>query len=225
MADLAMLRLRMLFQSFIPLPEAFSAYEAAGGHPVDLDHVQFWQILFQTGFARRSRYDDPNAPPPPNLGMNQIYSTIHRKILSETLADAMNVNLRPITIPDAEKGPRARSFEIALDDLRHSIVPRISDQQASAKAKGLARLIKWWRDIERYEPLFLAEEKAEIENLLQHPFPNHAAAWAAFCDLIKANQLDAAMAIDICNAHVTRDAALMAGAMGGLANAVLAPLE
>src|SRR5690606_31916935 len=31
MADLAMLAIRMLFQDFVPLPQAFSAYEAAGG--------------------------------------------------------------------------------------------------------------------------------------------------------------------------------------------------
>ncbi|WP_260583829.1 hypothetical protein [Sphingopyxis sp. PET50] len=93
MADLAMLCLRMLFQGFVPLPQAFAAYEAAGGHPVDLARLRYWRLLFQTGFARRSRYDDPDAPPPPNLGMNLVYSTIHRRVLSEALADAAGVRL------------------------------------------------------------------------------------------------------------------------------------
>src|SRR3546814_13897035 len=88
MADLAMLCLRMLCQGFVPLPQAFAAYEAAGGHRVDLARLRYWRLLFQTGFARRSRYDDPDAPPPPNLGMNLVYSTIHRHVLSDALAEA-----------------------------------------------------------------------------------------------------------------------------------------
>src|SRR3546814_7484719 len=93
MADLAMLCLRMLCQGFVPLPQAFAAYEAAGGHRVDLARLRYWRLLFQTGFARRSRYDDPDAPPPPNLGMNLVYSTIHRRVLSEALAEAAGVAL------------------------------------------------------------------------------------------------------------------------------------
>src|SRR3546814_13877110 len=77
MADLALLCLRMLFQDFVPLPQAFAAYEAAGGHRIDLARLRYWRLLFQTAFARRSRYDDPDAPPPPNPGMNLVSSTIH----------------------------------------------------------------------------------------------------------------------------------------------------
>ncbi len=149
MADLAMLCLRMLFQGFVPLPEAFAAYEAAGGHKVDLARLRYWRLLFQTSFARRARYEDPDAPPPPNLGMNLVYSTIHRRVLSEALAEAAGIALPPVALPDAPTGAHDRSFAIALDDIRDSIVPRIADQQAAVKAKGMARLIKWWRAIER----------------------------------------------------------------------------
>jgi prepilin-type processing-associated H-X9-DG protein len=224
MADLAMICLRALFQPFVPMPQAFAAYEAAGGHVVDLARVRYWRLLFQTGFARATRYSDPEAPPPPNLGMNMVYSTIHRRVLSEALAEAAGVALEPVSLPDAPEGPRHRAFAIALDDLRDMIVPRLPDQQAAVKAKGLARLVKWWRDIERYEPAFLEAERREIGEALDHEFALHADAWAALCGAIAARTLSFATAIRLINAHVTREAALMTDAMGGLARTQFAPL-
>ncbi|MEP7350192.1 MAG: phosphotransferase family protein [Sphingorhabdus sp.] len=218
MADLAMLCLRSLFQPFVPLPDAFAAYEEAGGHKVDLARVRYWRLLFQTQFARTARLDDPDAPPPPNLGMNKVYATIHRRVLSEALAQEAGVALSPFTLPDASHGPNHRSFEIALADLKDVILPRISDQQAAAKTKGLARLVKFWRDSERFGAGFQEAERQEIGAALGKDFSDHSLAWAAFCAAVNAGSLDQATAIHLCNAHVTRDSVLMADAMGGLAN-------
>ncbi|MEW6404175.1 MAG: phosphotransferase family protein [Chloroflexota bacterium] len=225
MADLAMLCLRMLFQPFVPLPSAFAAYEAAGGYPVNLDRVRYWRLLFQTGFARASRFNDPDAPPPPNLGMNMVYSTIHRRVLSEALAEAAGVELEPVALPDAPLGAHHRSFEIALDDIRDIVVPRLADQQAAVKAKGLARLVKWWRDIERFESGFHEVERVEIGTALAREFTSYAESWAAYCAAVKAGALNRETAIQIANAHATRDAALMADAMGALAKTQFAPLS
>src|SRR3546814_15921783 len=122
MADLAMLCLRMLFQGFVPLPQAFAAYEAAGGHRVDLARLRYWRLLFQTGFARRSRYDDPDAPPPPNLGMNPVSATIHRRVLAGALAAAAGVRLPAVAWPDCAPGAPGRSVAGALDDIRDTTV-------------------------------------------------------------------------------------------------------
>lgn len=225
MADLAMLAIRMLFQTFVPLPQAFAAYEAAGGHKVDLPRLRYWRLLFQTSFARRSRYDDPDAPPPPNLGMNLVYSTIHRRVLSHALAEAAGIDLPPVAMPDAPPGAHDRSFAIALDDIRDTIVPRLADQQAAVKAKGMARLIKWWRAIERFEPGFQAVEKAEIETALALEFADYRTAWAAFRDAVAGDRIATGSAIILCNAHETREASLMADAMGGLADTKFAPLQ
>ncbi|NIJ36778.1 aminoglycoside phosphotransferase [Sphingopyxis panaciterrae] len=225
MADLAMLAIRMLFQGFVPLRQAFAAYEAAGGHRVDLPRLIYWRLLFQTSFARRSRYDDPAAPPPPNLGMNLVYSTIHRRVLSHALAEAAGIALPPVMLPDAPIGAHDKSFAIALDDIRDTIVPRVADQQAAVKAKGMARLIKWWRAIERFEPGFHAAEQAEIEAALAQGFADYRAAWAAFRDAVAGDRIANDAAIILCNAHETREAALMADAMGGLADTKFAPLQ
>jgi hypothetical protein len=102
---------------------------------------------------------------------------------------------------------------------------RLSDQQAAVKAKGMARLIKWWRAIERFGPGFHAAEKSEIEAALGRDFADHAAAWSAFHDAVAADRIAIDRAIILCNAHEAREAALMADAMGGLAATKFAALE
>src|SRR3546814_16336754 len=82
--------------------------------------------------------------------MNLVYSTIHRRVLSEALAEAAGVALPAVALPDAAPGAHERSFALALDDIRDTIVPRLADQQAAVTAQGLARLVKWWRATERY---------------------------------------------------------------------------
>ena len=224
MADLAMLCLRMLFQPFVPLPDAFEAYEAAGGVAVDLDRVRFWRLFFQVGFANRARYDDPAAPPPPNLGMNMVYSTIHRRVLAEALAEVSQVDLPLVPLPEAPPARHDRSYAIALDDLRDFIVPRLTDQQAAVKAKGLARLVKWWRTIERLGPGYEAAERRELSEAFGQDFTTLAASRSALGQAVAARTLDHATAIRLCHAQVTRDAALMADAMGGIADTRFAPL-
>ena len=112
-----------------------------------------------------------------------------------------------------------------LEDKYAHIVPRLADQQAAVKAKGMARLIKWWRAIERFEPGFHAAEKAEIEAALALDFPDYRTAWSAFRDAVAGDRIATDAAIILCNAHEVREAALMADAMGGLADTKFAPLQ
>jgi aminoglycoside phosphotransferase len=231
MADLAMLCLRNLFQPFIPLPEAFAAYEAAGGVKVDLARVRFYRLYFQARFAgSTARLNDPDHPPPPVYGMSLVYGTTHLRVLCEALAEAAGVALEPIVLPAPPEGAHHRSFQIALDDLRTAIVPRLADQQASSKAKGLARLIKWWRDCERYGPAFDAMELAELSQALGpkalgQPFASVAEGRAALRQAVIAHAIDDAAAIQLCHKRTTRERALLADAMGALANSHFPPLE
>lgn len=225
MADLAMICLRMLIQPFVPLGEVFASYRAAGGFPIDIPRIRFWRLFFQVGFAgRSSRFTDPAAPPPPNLGMNMVYSMIHRRVLAEAAAEAMGVALEPVEMPDAPEGPRWRSYQIALDDLRDAIVPHVADQRAAAKAKGLARLVKWWRDIERYEAAFHAAELRELSTALATPFHSVHDGRDALASKVSAHSIDPVVALRLCHAQTARESALMADAMGALAKSTFEPL-
>ena len=187
--------------------------------------VRYWRLLLQTGFASRARLDDPTAPPPPNLGMNMVYAMVHRRVLAEALAEASGVTLPAVDLPHAPAGLHDRSYQVALDDLRDTIVPRLADEQAAVKAKGMARLVKWWRAIERYGPGFAAAERAELVAALDANFVTLADARAALRDAVHDGKLSDAAALRLCHAGIVRDAALMADAMGSLADTHFAPLD
>ena len=225
MADLAMICIRNLFQPFVPLPEAFAAYEAAGGANVDLDRVRYYRAFFQVGFTGGAiAAGNPDAPPPPALGMNLVYSTAHMRILNEALAEAAGLDLQDLELPDAAPGAHHRSFEIALADLRDVIVPRAADQQAATKAKGLARLVKWWRDSERWGPAFERDEIAELSAAFGRPVASVAEGRQLFSSAILGGGIDLATAIRLCHARVTRDTKLAADAMGAFATTHYKPL-
>jgi aminoglycoside phosphotransferase len=224
MADLAMLCIRNLFQPFMPLAEAFATYEAAGGARVDLDRVRFWRLFFETGFSGGRRDADPNAPAPPLLGMSMVYTAIHRRALTEALAEAMGTALPEANMPDAPPGAHQRTYDIALDDLKESIVPRLADQHAAAKAKALSRLVKWWRDVARYGPGFEAVELAELSEAMGRAFSDLAQARQAFSSAMLAKSIDQLTALRLCHAPTSRDVRLLADAMSYLADTRFAPL-
>lgn len=225
MEDLAMLCIRNLFQPFIPLPEAFAAYEAAGGAKLDLDRVRYYRLFYQVRFASSlSRINDPKAPPPV-YGTSLVYGMTHLRVLCEALAEAAGIQVQSVTPPVAPPGIHQSSFEAALSDLREVIVPRLSDQQAAAKAKGLARLAKWWRDIERFGPTFEALERVEFAKTLGRNFSSAAEARGALCKAVLARAVDLQTALRLCHLSTSLDSALLADAMGAFASSRFAPLE
>lgn len=225
-ADLAMIAIRNLFQPFIPLRDAFAAYAAAANVTVDLDRVRYYRVFFQTQFASPPEaLSRAGAAASPVLGTSLVYATVHMKVLAQALAEAMSVDLAPVALPDAPPGPRARVFETALEDIKDFIVPRLVDQEASAKAKGLARLVKWWRDIERWGPAFERDEFAELSEALGARPATIAAGRAALCERIVARAVDPALALRLCHAQVSRAAALCADAMGAFSTTGFKPLH
>jgi aminoglycoside phosphotransferase (APT) family kinase protein len=224
MEDLAMLCLRNLIQPFVPLPEAFAAYEAAGGARVDLDRLRYYRLFYQTKWGGRAgRFTDPGTPPPPVIGMSLMFSTMHRLVLTEALSEIMGVELIKVATPEAPPAQYERTFEVALSDLRDFIVPRL-DQQASAKAKGLARLVKWWRDSARYGPALQAAELDELARTFGRRFGSVQEGRQALCEAILSHAIDPAGAMRHCQRITGSERIVLSDSMGALADTHFAPL-
>ena len=213
--DLAGIWVRMLFNPFLPPREIFEVYEKASGRPVDVDRVRFYRLFFQISFTVPSQAiaDDPDSPPA-MLGTRLLFSAAHLRVITQQIAELSQVALDPVTVPDCPPGPADRSFAIALEDLREVIVPRAGDQQASAKAKSLARMIKFWRQRERCGAAFDAAEIAEIRAAIGGDHGSVGAARAALGRAVAERTIDSAAALQLCNARVTRETLLMGDAMG-----------
>jgi hypothetical protein len=215
MEDLAGVWVRMLFNSFIPLRDLFATYEAASGRKVDVDRVRYYRLFFQLSFTVPSGAieNDPKSPPA-MMGTRMLFSTAHLRIIVQQTAELAGLALEPYTPPDAAPSAADRTFEVALQDLREVIVPRAADQLSSAKAKSLARMIKLWRQRERYGATFDAAEIAEVADALGQSFSSLAAARRALAIAVAEKRIDRLAALNLCNRRMLRETELMGDAMG-----------
>lgn len=226
MEDLAGIWVRMLFNPFLPPREIFDVYERATGRKVDVERVRYFRLFFQLSFTVPSQAiaDDP-ASPPAMLGTRMLFSAAHLRIITRQLAELAGTALDPVTIPDCPATPADRSFAIALEDLREVIVPRAADQQAAAKAKSLARMIKFWRQRERYGAAFDDAEIAEVRHAIGGEYAAVGDARRALGRAVADKEIAPDAALQLCNARVTRETVLMGDAMGWFRDTYFQPCE
>lgn len=218
MEDLAQIAVRSLIQPFVPMREVFAAYAAASGRPVDLARVRFHRLYFQLSFSVPSTA--LAAAPDVATGASgtaMLYGTMHRRVMVKSVAELSGIAPADPVLPECAPSPDDRLFRTALDDLRADIVPSAGNQRAAAKAKELARLVKYWRMRSRYGAAFDAAELAEIRTVLPEAPDDVAEARALLARAIAEDGVDFAAALQLCHARVTRETFLMADAMGALA--------
>ncbi|MET0250067.1 MAG: phosphotransferase family protein [Sphingobium sp.] len=224
--DVAQIWVRMLFNPFVPMREVLDAYEAASGRAVDIARLLYHRLYFQISFTVPGQASelDPNSPPAV-LGTRMLFSTAHLRIIVQELSELTGIALAPVDLPDVPPGPTDRSFAIALDDIRDVIVPRAADQQAAAKAKSLARMIKFWRQRARYGAAFDTAEIAEVSAALGASFISVKDARRALGLAVAEKRIDRASALQLCHARMTRETKLMGDAMGWYKDTYFPPLD
>lgn len=224
--DLAGAWVRALFQPFVPMQMLFDAYAAASGRAVDVARVKYFRLYFQMGFmvAGHAAIHAGTGPRQALPGISMVFHTAHMRVIVESLAEMSGQVLIDAVVPDAPVTGVDRTFAFALDDIAEAIVPRLSDQQAAAKAKSLARLVKYWRNRERYGAVFDAAERASVGATLGRGFASAAEARSALAHALLADSVDPAVALQLCHERMQRDTFLMADAMGSLATCHFPPL-
>lgn len=219
MEDLAQIWVRSLIQPFVPMRDVFAAYAAAGGVPVDLVRIKYHRLYFQIGFsvAGHAAQYGADAPQSAMIGASLMFNTMHRRIIVASLAELTGQVLIDPVLPDCPAGWTDRTYAAALDDLRDEIVPALPNQRATAKAKSLARLVKFWRRRDRYGAAFDQAELAEIGAFLGLAPNSLAEARSAFGQAVAERRVDRGAALQLCHNRVVRETFLMADAMGALA--------
>lgn len=219
MEDLAQIWVRSLIQPFVPMREAFAAYERASGRPVDVARVKYHRLYFQLGFSVAGQVTQAAAggTPGASTGTAMLYGTMHRRIIVESLAELSGEVLVTPDLPDCPAQWTDAGFAAALADLKDEIVPGLGSERASAKAKALARMVKFWRMRERYGAAFDAQERAELGAVLDPAPADLLAARAALGAAIAAGKLDFATALQLCHNRTVRETFLMRDALGALA--------
>jgi hypothetical protein len=113
------------------------------------------------GAAERGPDNDRSAD-----GSQMIMSMLHRRMRLEALAMALGLTV-PSRFVTEEAVPHehAAIYDNVLRQLQ-VMVPMIADQKASSLAKGVARQVKYLKEIDRNFVMFERDELADMSRLL-----------------------------------------------------------
>ena len=193
MEDLAWITVRAMLTPFVDVETAFGWYDG----PVDAERVRYWQLACQVrnliglGVAGAAGGD---------MGMGMLFSTLHRQVTAELLCEALAVAVEPIEVPEPSDTEASVVYEAVLDDLRTVITPAL-EGYAAARAKSVARLVRYLDMVDRIGPVLAAQDRGDRERFDMGDDGEAAHYWA------RATQ---------------REEALMRPAMGRLAGTRLA---
>lgn len=153
MADLGWLALRAVQEPFTNFADRLADYERFSGTAVDLDRLRYYRLFAEfkvviLGF-RRTLDAATGAELHGEVGNALIYETLHNTLFADALAQQYGLADNPPQLIDAESTERQWVYDSALAQLRDIIVPGIDDPFVAQRGKGLARMIKYLREVDR----------------------------------------------------------------------------
>jgi hypothetical protein len=151
MDDIAWLSLRTVQNTFTYLPDRLAEYAALSGHPIDPDRVWYYRVFAETTMATlrpaASAGEDASSAPY-DVGNRILYTQLHRRLWLEALNHVMKLGLARPAVPEpAAPEPWHDLYDGALSMLR-TMVPRIKDPLAAQWSKGVARVLRYLRDVD-----------------------------------------------------------------------------
>jgi len=221
MDDIAWLSLRATQEPFTDFPTRLREYEALSGNAIDEGRVHYYQVMAETKLQVMGHRPDPagTGGGGGDVGNGFIYQMLHRRLWLEALAAATGSELT------AAEEPRARDrrehdwmYDAVLSQLRDVIVPRTSDPLASARGKGIARIIKYLAQVDRYGASYDADELDDLRALLGHRPESVAAGRAAAADAVAAGAVSDDEYLRLLWRRVARETELARPSMGALAD-------
>ena len=174
MEDIAWLTLRATQDPFPDLPSRLQEYEQLTGNEIDDATVHYYQVMAEAKLqvmshrGERSAGDTNDADAVGgDVGNGFMYAVLHRRLWLEALAAATSIALTPAELPPArEKGDHEWMYPAILGQLRHVVVPNITDPLAKTRAKGLARMIKYLEQVDAHGAFYAECERDELAVLL-----------------------------------------------------------
>lgn len=229
--DFGWICVRDVQERFTHLPDRFRDYERFGGRPVALDRLRYFRVLAQLRCAIGTRRGLLAHDSRGEIANHLIYSTLHLRLLSDALTEAMGLAafdldayLASASDTDSET---SWLFDVALSDLRDVVVPALGKGFAQQRAKGLARLVKYLRSTDRLGAKTAADERRDLRALLLLETIEEldlAAARRELCARLEAGTIDHGAVAAFCQRQAARTTLLARDAMGALATRRYAPI-
>lgn len=221
MEDLAWVGTRNAQEPVPDFERFLDRYESAGG-TVDRDRIRYHALLAELRIATLGTErvgSDPDLDA--EYGNRLIYGALHRRLTVEALAAAMGTALPDVELPALADTTDTLYFDAALHQMRHSIGPSIADPWADRLLKGVARVTKYLREVDRSGGRHEQAELDDLERLLgARPTSIHDGA-TALLQRVRSGEVTAADLLPYAAAQVARRTQLVGPAMGRLATSHL----
>jgi aminoglycoside phosphotransferase (APT) family kinase protein len=176
MDDIAWLSLRATQEPFPDFPTRLREYEALSGNRVDEGRVHYYRVMAETKLQVMSHRPAPTGEGDGASGENGggdggggdvgngfIYGLLHRRLWLEALGAAIGLTPEGVGEPVARPAnDHDWMYDAVLRQLRDVIVPRTEDPLAAARAKGIARLIKYLASVDLYGGAYRSQELDDL---------------------------------------------------------------
>lgn len=233
MDDIAWLSLRTVQDTFTHLPDRLLEYEEQSGHPIDMDRVWYYRVFAEATMVTlrpnegRRPLDDAAAgrPAARDIGNGILYSQLHRRLWLEALNHVMGLKLPPPELPDVGDVPEWHHFYEDILGSLQVIVPRIADPLAAQWSKGVARVIKYLKELDRSGRSYDDLERDDIAHLIGHRPESLEEGRAELSDLARTGKVDDEDYVRVLWNKVLRDDHLMRTASGALHDRTWPPLR
>ena len=153
MEDLAWITVRAMLTPFVDIDTAFGWYDG----PVDAERVRYWQLACQVRNLIGLRAAGVAGG---DLGLGMLFSTLHRRVTAELLCEALGVAVEPVEVPEPAETEISAVYAAVLDDLRTVITPGL-EGYAAARAKSVARLVRYLDMVDRIGPTLADQDRAD----------------------------------------------------------------
>lgn len=205
MDDIAWLSWRATQHGFPDFPACLREYERLSGIPVDPERVRYYRVNAcarlgpwfgladmgnTAGLYRVGDVDKPQDNERTADGSQMIMTMLHRRMRLEALGVALRLEL-PSRFVTGEAPPpeHAAMYDNVLGQLQ-ILAPGIADKKASGRVKGIARKIKYLKEVDRNFRLFEQQELREIGHLLGRDVHSTAAGRPALAQAARDHTVD-----------------------------------
>ena len=226
--DFAWMSVRAMIQAWVPFPPLLGTYQRLSGIVVDLDRIRFYRIYTLLGMIVRSHRRFAQRPEAlatqDRLGAGMMFAMVHRRAYVHGLADAMDLTLPQVSLPEGEVSASAPYIRSLLRQTRELIVARTDDQVIAETAKDMARVLKYMLHELQLGDALRQDELNDISSFLGTRHSSLQLARAGLVARIREDGVDDAAMIGLLWRRTQRETAVMREAMGALANRVFPPL-
>jgi aminoglycoside phosphotransferase (APT) family kinase protein len=236
MDDIAWLSWRATQHSFPDFPTRLREYEARSGIAVDDDRVRYYRVNAIARLGPRFGLAPMTGSSGPVSGVQAdnersadgsafIMSMLHRRMVLTALADLAGMAVPPRQVDaEADPSPQQAMYGGLLDNLA-AIAPRIGDRSAATVVRGVARHLKYLKEIDRNGTLFVREELADINAMLAPSFDDLGAARPALAEAAREGEVGLEDYLRYHFRRMVRDDWLMRTASGAMYERAWPPLR